>query len=551
MNIKVGRIIKLKDYTEYSKYRNGEYAEISGIYSGERKEITIKFIKDDVSMIVKRDNIEVISYNRIKTVFSKLKEGNIVLTNGDGSTKCKEWILGEIGEITVKDGIPVFYLWNNKKKGSKGKKRVRRYKYSWLIKGTNNKASIIIVDATTGEDRKYCCFECKKEFSEKELIQCVDDEYYCDDCKSEKFSICEECGDEILAAEAIYSDLGGADYCSNCYNDNFVNCHHCDEELRIGDAQTGADDNTYCDSCWSERFIRCDDCGNTEFMDDVYYDEEEDRSYCQHCHRGERRSSVLHDYGYAPSPEFYKFKWDIPFYMGVELEVQRDENYGRYADKFMDFLTKAGTDKYFYLKHDGSLHDKGFEIVSQPFTLQYAHKNLGFNKILKWLKDNELTSEESGDCGLHIHISKNFFEERDIIKLRLFFKQNAVQLRQFSKRGKDDTDYTYCRFEDTEIKEIIKNKEQEGRYWAVNLNSSRETVELRLFRGTLDITRFIAILQFVDAVSHFVKEIGVTSLIIGEGKYRGNSWELFTDWCKEENKYEAMLKYFSKEKICV
>ena len=82
------------------------------------------------------------------------------------------------------------------------------------------------------------------------------------------------------------------------------------------------------------------------------------------------------------------------------------------------------------------------------------------------------------------------------------------------------------------------------------MNSSRETIELRVFRGTLDYKRFSATIQFAHAISNFVKIHGITSFLYGEGEYKKNSWKLFTDWCKEV-KYNHLVSYLEKEKLCV
>jgi len=46
-------------------------------------------------------------------------------------------------------------------------------------------------------------------------------------------------------------------------------------------------------------------------------------------------------------------------------------------------------------------------------------------------------------------------------------------------------------------------------------------------------------LQFCDAISHYIKEIGVNSVI------NKKSWDLFIDWCRQKNNYIHFLKYIS------
>jgi len=133
--------------------------------------------------------------------------------------------------------------------------------------------------------------------------------------------------------------------------------------------------------------------------------------------------------------------------------------------------------------------------------------------------------------------------------LRLFFSANSEKIYKFSNRQGKNT--SYCLYEDYDYKKIINNLSLSDRRWALNLNSSCDTIELRLFRGTLEHDRFIANLQFADAVSHFVKEIGISAFIIGEHKYKNNSWLLFIDWCRYSHKYNHLIKFLEKEQLCV
>jgi len=545
MTIRVGSIIKEKVYSGLTEYEN-EYGEVTEI-SLDKSFCVIKWhVKNPKYSNISTDNLKGISTKYINVVCDDLKVGNIVLTNGDGSKKYHDWILGEIGEIIAdEDGRKVIYLWNDVANGSKGTRTVRRWKRSWLIYGDNKLAKMIIVNNKV-DDGTEKCEKCNEVFKEDELHIGADNNYYCDSCWEQNFYTCEDCGTTIWQDDS-HCTVNGEVYCEDCYDSHYCHCNNCSDEISNDDAKLGADNNYYCEDCWEERFNVCDDCGSIQWSENLEYNEETNEYFCSTCLRNKRKK-VIHDYGYRPEAVFKKMEYDQSLYMGIELEIQRKSDYIDYADKFMTFLKEEGTDEHFYLKHDGSVSN-GFEIVSHPVTLKYAHKNIGFQKILTWLQENEFTSEQSGECGLHVHISKNFFEDLDITKMRLFFKQNQDKLFKFSRRSQESLHF--CDFEKKSIKDILDGEISDGRYWALNLNSSRETIEIRMFRGTLDVKRFVSILQFVDAFSHFVKDVGITSLIIGEREYKENSWKLFIDWCKEENKYTTMLKYLEGEKLCV
>ncbi len=214
------------------------------------------------------------------------------------------------------------------------------------------------------------------------------------------------------------------------------------------------------------------------------------------------------------------------------------------ATQFQSYLKKEKIAEYIYFKHDGSI--EGFEIVTHPMTSQFIHKKLRLKPMLSWLKVHKCKSYDSEHCGLHIHANKKFFREIDIVKLRLFFKTNWEPIIKFAQRnGKG---MNFCQPDPSTIKDIINCKTPHGRYWGININTgSKGTVEFRVFRGTLRHERLLASLQFVDAICHFVKAVGITSLI--EGKEKKKSWEPFLKWIKESNRYDHLVRLIKKGKL--
>lgn len=576
MEVKVGKIIVLKDYTGREKYKKD-----AGIITAIAEDkVLINWIEKEYDDEVNIDNILEVKLHCISTYAEKLKVGDLVVTNGDGSRVYTSWFVGKVGEISGQR----FFLWNNKRSGSDGTIEVTGYKYNWAIKLTNSRAKIGILNKhkKLKETEDYC-FNCENVFLKTDMkegldgnnyckkcydkihFKCADDDcekiitkntgqkgeddkYYCNECWNEKFYTCNDCDAVIWQEDSCYSDITNRYYCNECYGERFVNCNHCDEELERENSHRDPDGNALCNDCYGERCTTCRNCGEAVWTDDSMWDEDVDESYCPDCWN-HRRPNLIHDYGYHPDIILKKEKWEDELYLGIELEVNHDE-FGEKSNKFLEFLETEKIKERFYLKHDSSI-GAGFEIVSHPSTLMYYHRNVKLQKILKWLKKEDFEAEESGKCGIHIHISRNYFSNLDITKLRLFFKKNEEQLKIFSNRenGHDD-DYHFCKFETKTEKQIIREEVQNDRYWALNLNSSRETIELRLFKATLDYKRFLAIMQFSEAISRFVKYVGITSFLYGESKYRGNSWLLFIDWAKKENKYKDMINHFVEIKLC-
>jgi len=121
----------------------------------------------------------------------------------------------------------------------------------------------------------------------------------------------------------------------------------------------------------------------------------------------------------------------------------------------------------------------------------------------------------------------------------LFFSTNFENILKFSKR--DVNRLNYCKFENLNPKIFLQSGLiQKDKYQAIRMNpSGKNTIEMRIFRGTLYYPRFLATLQFCDAISHYIKEIGVNSVI------NKKSWDLFIDWCRQKNNYIHFLKYIS------
>jgi hypothetical protein len=179
------------------------------------------------------------------------------------------------------------------------------------------------------------------------------------------------------------------------------------------------------------------------------------------------------------------------------------------------------------------------EIVTHPATIKSYTKKYKIRDFLQFLKndDNKITSYKSGNCGLHIHMNRDFFTKNDINKLAYFFANNQKELKIFSKR---QGNFDYClffNFDKSEYKLYHGNKSvyrTEGRY-AVNTIPSK-TIELRLFRGTLDYNRFLACLQFADSIAHYIKCFSIQAM----------TWKNYKMYLRLENRYNHLLKYFDK-----
>ena len=354
-------------------------------------------------------------------------------------------------------------------------------------------------------DEYYICDDCGDYMSPDDEISVYDGnrnlaKHVCPYCADE-YPVCVECGERVLSECLVDTGWGGADLCEYCAenSDNWDFCANC------GEWHEGCeyiDGDYYCESCAEE--IRSHDCHNSE------------------------NSGYVNSYGYKPRPRFHSVleesDGNSPLYMGVELEIDSDDedtNAVECADELHDMDYNAD---FFYLKHDGSLNEPGIEIVTHPCTLAYHMQRFPWKEIVDTARSNGYSSHDIGTCGLHVHVSRDALggdtdaQDLTIAKIVImmdklwdylvkFSRRDYSQLQQWAKKMDARVDET-----DSDENAIEKTNAAAGyeRYHALNLQN-RNTIEFRLFRGTLKLNTIMATLQFVDglcryAMAHSVKE---------------------------------------------
>ena len=251
----------------------------------------------------------------------------------------------------------------------------------------------------------------------------------------------------------------------------------------------------------------------------------------------------IHPASYKPTPAFYKMPWENTLYMGVELELEVPHgDKTKTIDKFDDFLTKIRRDKYIYAKSDSSLRN-GVELVTHPFTLRYAHEKINFTNIMDYIL-NKTTFYTGENTGLHVHLSKDFFTLYELKKMRAFFNINfAPYLQMFSLRG-GRSGWGKCsdswRPKDFLHRDMTEVERIDRSNCLAITNNTASTIEIRLFASTVNPDRFKAILQFCDAVSHFIKDVSLATILTDF-----KSWQQFIKWCSDQNQYFQFLdNYF-------
>jgi hypothetical protein len=364
------------------------------------------------------------------------------------------------------------------------------------------------------EEPPHCpCCNC--ELEEGNTVEC-DSEDHCPDC----VHTCEECGhattdlDELHSASTVgYYRPGHASareqqLCEEC---SFA-CADCGYRFSNAVSEySNANDDRICERC-QQNYYTCDDCGCVTHCDDIHSDD--DNNYCGDCWPAHDTScELVHDYSYRPTPSFHlgskQTRRRVDQYLGVEVEVEATK-----TSNHDEAIESSGlADKpAFYCKEDGSLDD-GFEIVSHPCSFEWwKEADLSF---LGSLKAKGYRSFDTASCGMHVHVSRKSLSQLDIFKLLRFFQSEIEFVKAVSRRESSNL-RRWAAVDESGPHDLVRkvkdrNKDHDERYTAINLVPTN-TVEFRIFRGTLDKSAFMRNLSFIVALIAYVKQSSLFEL---------------------------------------
>ena len=356
---------------------------------------------------------------------------------------------------------------------------------------------------------------------------------------SEEQNVCELCGAECSADELAY--FNDQLLCSDCLDEHTRVCADCGARIWAED-NFGDPDHPLCERCYDGAYTRCENCDGLLRRDEANYDSGE--PYCDSCY--DNRDHAILDYSYKPEPIFYG---NGPRFFGVELEID-----GAGEDSFnAEQVLKIGNrgDEYIYCKHDGSL-DEGFEIVTHPMTLEFHEHSMPWLEIVRKVVSMGYTSHQADTCGLHVHVSRTAFgayeEQQDsaIARVLYFFEKHWEELLKFSRRTETQLQRWAARYgykeHPKEILDQAKKGYNGGRYTCVNI-SNDDTIEFRMFRGTLKYNTIIATLQMVDKICD-------VALSLSDEEIKALSWTSFVDSIDRE-KYPELITYLKERRLYI
>lgn len=331
-----------------------------------------------------------------------------------------------------------------------------------------------------------------------ESLTSINGDSICDTCRDEDYRTCERCNDWIANSDAIrVGTRSSYDYrrinqswCEDCADCQAFRCEDCRQtfsnSLRTGD---------YCNRCAAENYCTCSDCGDIVHYDNINH--RGDERYCNNCDPGEDR--LIHEYDYSPQFNFYGVG---KFFYGVELEVTGDAS--EHAPTVADLMGDQA-----YLKADSSILDGGFEIVTHPHTLD-AHRELWvafFDRYGAYQKEGSTYTRglKAYSNGMHVHIGRKHLTKLQIEKIDFFLNAEDNNAFVVDIAGRRSADYAKI------FHKPLGHGDCDDRYVAFN-RTNRNTVEIRIFRGTVDRDRFFANLEFCDALRAFTAQAGNQSL---------------------------------------
>lgn len=232
-------------------------------------------------------------------------------------------------------------------------------------------------------------------------------------------------------------------------------------------------------------------------------------------------------------------------YYGIEIEVEFDpsdvriyEDDDGYDDddnwhiqEILDEFTEI-TDGLFVYEHDGSL-ENGVELISRPCSYAYWTSKDAVEKLQKgldYLRDKGAYWKQPDTNGLHIHISRKFFDYgggkvdrntayqgMDWLFQKFQPEIEKIGEREYTQYCSSKTDRLRNSLEsnwllneynvDTEIKcKLKKGGDVPCGDHHVAVTLSGNTIEARVFKSTTDYKRVLAYIELMRNMAHAVRD---------------------------------------------
>lgn len=340
------------------------------------------------------------------------------------------------------------------------------------------------------------CFFCKNTYNEDEMRKFATFngfEFSCKECARSCLYKCSSCKISYCEYDFEKYHINNKIVCSFCEREYFQ-CSHCHKEK----PNTKMAGN-----------LICSDCFNKDNND----------------------NGKIHDYLFKPKPIFHKNKSEkTNLFIGIELEINPCiDNY----DNINFVKDISNQNNFIYCKSDGSLDWDGVEIVSHPATLRYHIESNNWDVLLKNAKKYNLKSDELDKCGVHVHISRSALSNKECAMLDYFVNKKKDFWKKIARRESH-----YSAYIDKELGSW--GRQVTDRHCAVNL-SNDYTVEIRIFKGTLQVDFLKSYIEVCDALVQFIKTYDNNLLNFESNQNLDND---FINYFMNSTSYVNLKKYF-------
>lgn len=312
---------------------------------------------------------------------------------------------------------------------------------------------------------------------------------------------CEDCDNFFDTSNGGVSDADDSkNVCQSCIDYNYVYSSPMGHYINSEDAVHSEDGDNYAPSRYAIR--------NWYESDDGEWYENEQGS------DDDEESGDVDDAGRLPSdanpvdllgwPSENKHT-DLVF--GVELEMEALSYTSRVVNA-LDTDNGIDTKRRFIIKYDGSLDSTGVELCTLPYTLdQHRAKDSWINEILTpYLAKYAKSGRNTTACGMHIHINRAALTPFQIGKMLVLL--NSPVLSRFITIVAQRESGGYCA---RSAKKLIDGKVTNSNKYDV-LHLTRNTVELRMFRGNLRPDRVLKNIEFAHALVCYTRTASATAL---------------------------------------
>lgn len=348
--------------------------------------------------------------------------------------------------------------------------------------------------------------------------------------------VCSRCG----SFGANFPIVQGIFLCPTCIETRPVQCTSCGVNARINEGMVRVhetDDRGYiCPDC-AQGMFRCKACRclvktkgkNTDGL-------------CLPCFVRTKPSRRIHPYNFKPKPRFHG-KEKVQY--GLELEVDGfpSRDHARFGTGLLYQAEKGETS--FYIKSDGSLNN-GYELVFHPRDLMsWWNYEPKLTKLTESIQTSEGKSFNTSTCGVHVHRGNNDISGYHIIKMNYLLSKFRKLTRTIALRGPN---HYSCEVgiidENTEdrkvdcyrIKSLYNLTKRDAHYRRYNVDryyqlnfQNENTIELRIFKGNLNVTTILSYVMFFDRLVEFTRKQTIRSM---EQITENDMISLFNGFCK-------------------